>query len=288
MNNLIEFYNNHHFLFLLSVIVFFIIYISKYSKKEYVTIPITNSEDYIDDTKIKNGSVVKIKYILTNHIITIKIVDGTKSDLIGEAEIKRINKKNPLAISLINKQIGDIVKFKIEENSPEFNYVEILDIDFIYVEDNIKINHEMDVNQININSNNNEIMEQLIDGNFIIRMEENNPLTSKDDLIQLLQYWVDQTGGPKENLGYPIGDYDNFGKTPWIYISLNNEYYFINADTNKKGVIEFLENHKNQNPWIIVANRNGVFNKVTNNKDGNSIKYLYFYAIVGRQNEIII
>jgi len=103
---------------------------------------------------------------------------------------------------------------------------------------------------------------------------------SKEELIKLLKNWL-QTN---ENT---IGDIDNYpNNIKWIFLNLNNNNYFINADTTREGVTIFVDNHENNNSWEVIANKNNRFNKVSNDIDGNAIAGLYFYSVTLGQREI--
>lgn len=95
---------------------------------------------------------------------------------------------------------------------------------------------------------------------------------SKDDLIKLLKNWLETN----ENT---IGDFDNYlGNTKWIFLNLNGNNYYINADTKREGVLDFVKNHEKNYPWKVIPNNRNVYKKVSNNIDGKAIKGLYFYS----------
>ena len=95
---------------------------------------------------------------------------------------------------------------------------------------------------------------------------------SKEELIKLLKNWL-QTN---ENT---IGDIDNYpGYTKWVELNINGNKYYINADTTREGVTIFVDNHENNSSWKVIANKNNIFKKVSNNTYGKAIKGLYFYS----------
>ncbi len=109
-----------------------------------------------------------------------------------------------------------------------------------------------------------------IDGNHIKPIQKGNTLKSKDDLYDVLKWWsiisTNQT----------IGDLmimNNNQKL--ILIQVGSSGYYINADSSKIGVKEFLSNKGN--PWKIIENENGKKNKVTNRLDDEPIPYFYMY-----------
>ena len=96
---------------------------------------------------------------------------------------------------------------------------------------------------------------------------------SKNELILVLKNWLktnEQSIGNGEN---------KTGHTKWIFLNLNGNKYYINADTTREGIMYFLENHENNYPWVVIANKNNVYNKVSNGKSENAIKGLYFYSV---------
>lgn len=103
-------------------------------------------------------------------------------------------------------------------------------------------------------------------------IEKKTKCYSKDQLIILLKSWL--TTNEKT-----IGNGKNkTGNTKWIYLYLNNMEFFINADTTREGVINFVENHEKNHPWVVIANKDNVYNKVSNDINRNAIKGLYFYS----------
>jgi len=156
MDKILEIYNEYHFLVLIFVIIFFVIYINSIQKKENITIlqnEVTKTNATVEqkenikvdineaenenlkdlsneivDTKIDIESYVKIKYLLTNEELLIQIVNKSSINQRDNDGIKYINLNSPLALALINKTIGDIVKFKIDNSKENYLYVEVLDI----------------------------------------------------------------------------------------------------------------------------------------------------------------
>ncbi len=104
--------------------------------------------------------------------------------------------------------------------------------------------------------------------------------TSKEQLIVLLKNWL-ETSETK------IGNGKNkTGNTKWIFLNLNSTNYYINADTKREGIVEFVKNHENNYPSIVIANNRDVYKKVSNDENGKAIKGLYFYSEVIGQREI--
>ena len=95
------------------------------------------------------------------------------------------------------------------------------------------------------------------DKNHFKIMNRDNMLDSKENLYYLLKWWLNLSN---KNT---IGNTDNMNNNQKIIlIKLGSNSYFINADTNKAGVKEFLKNKKEA--WRLIENRNGNFNKITN------------------------
>ena len=109
-----------------------------------------------------------------------------------------------------------------------------------------------------------------IDGNHIKLMQKANTLKSKDDLYDILKWWsiisTSQTIGNLKIMN---------NNQKLILIQIGSSSYYINADSSKIGVKEFLSNKGN--PWKIIENENGKKNKVTNRLDDEPIPYFYMY-----------
>ena len=98
-------------------------------------------------------------------------------------------------------------------------------------------------------------LEKKIEGKYILQMNNDNALNSKEDLFTLLKIWKELTKGGT------IGDITNDqinNNTQIIKLRLNNTSYYINADTTREGVLRFLENKNNG--WIIILNERGNMN----------------------------
>jgi hypothetical protein len=109
-----------------------------------------------------------------------------------------------------------------------------------------------------------------IDGNHIKLMQKGNALKGKDDLYDILKWWsiisTDQT----------IGDLNIMNNNQkLILMQIGSSSYYINADSSRIGVREFLLNKGN--PWKIIVNENGKKNKVTNRLDEEPIPHFYIY-----------
>ena len=96
---------------------------------------------------------------------------------------------------------------------------------------------------------------------------------SKDELIELLERWLED---PKN---ITIGDLDNYPKnTEWLYLDIDNQSCFFNADTRRDGIKNLVKNHKNNNIWKVIKNSHGKLNKVSNEINFKAIPYLYLYT----------
>jgi len=120
--------------------------------------------------------------------------------------------------------------------------------------------------------------------NYIEKMKIDNPLNSIDELIDLLKEW--KANSNSETIGDLFGRKSN--PSPLIWIKINNRIYKIHADTKRKGIVKFLQNHENDNQIKIVKNRNENYNKVTNDSNNKPIPGLYFYAVDERNGIEII
>jgi len=146
MNRIVEFYESYHFYVMaLVIIVTIIITIGKNQQikellSKVVELKVKLSESKVKITEeeiikieknaksIKVGSLVRLKYILTGETITILISEYQFGDIENQSEFKRINFKMPLAVSLLNKEVGDIVKFKLKVSDENEVYVEVLKV----------------------------------------------------------------------------------------------------------------------------------------------------------------
>ena len=114
-----------------------------------------------------------------------------------------------------------------------------------------------------------------IENGYILKMNNENALTSEKHLFILLEMWVKRT----ENSNDTIGNLDLYNNNVKI-IRLNfaNTAYYINADSTREGVLKFLENKKND--WKIIENERGRMNKVTNTTNKEPIQGFYMYKVI--------
>ena len=113
-----------------------------------------------------------------------------------------------------------------------------------------------------------------IEGKHILKMNNDNALNSKEELLTLLKIW-------KLTKGATIGDITNNqinNNTQIIKLKLNSTSYYINADTTREGVLRFLENRNNG--WMTILNERGNMNKITNNEDRTPIEGFYMYKSI--------
>jgi hypothetical protein len=111
-----------------------------------------------------------------------------------------------------------------------------------------------------------EISIKYIEGQFIKPMINEYSLSSKEELIDLLKCWKIIS---KANT---IGDINSYTKNKRIVLlNIRENSYYINADTTRKGVEEFLKNKNN--PWKTPKNSCVITNKL----DSETIKGFYMY-----------
>lgn len=128
MDKLLELYEANHLLVLLIVTIGFILYINSIKSKKNNLLPFQGKRKHDFDAlkpKIEIGSKLELKYILTNEIIEIEICEGVNKI---RNNVRFVNHQMPLAVSLLNRTLGDIVKFKRKINDENFIYVEVLRI----------------------------------------------------------------------------------------------------------------------------------------------------------------
>jgi hypothetical protein len=117
MNVVLEFYEANHFLVLLIVTAGFLLYVNFLKSKKKII--------FSFKPKIDIGSKIEIKYILTNTVVEIEIYEGINKMV---NNVHFVNHHMPMAVSLLNKSLGDIVKFKKKINDENFIYIEVLKI----------------------------------------------------------------------------------------------------------------------------------------------------------------
>lgn len=116
-----------------------------------------------------------------------------------------------------------------------------------------------------------ELLETHLLGQYITPMTWDNCLNTKRELVLLLRGWVQLTNSDT------IGNLNNnIGVTPLIRLQIGDIRYQLNHDTRRNGVIEFLENERNDPPppWIT-----GNTGRVSNAPNGEHIPNLQMYSI---------
>ena len=111
-----------------------------------------------------------------------------------------------------------------------------------------------------------EISRKYIEGEYIKPMINEYALSSKEELFNLLKCWK------MISKASTIGNIDSYTRNKRIILlNIRDVSYYINADTTRKGVQEFLINKNN--PWKITKNSM----VITNNLDSETIKGFYMY-----------
>ena len=112
-----------------------------------------------------------------------------------------------------------------------------------------------------------------IDQNHIIKLSKENALKNKEDFFKILKCWLRYSNSET------IGDLTKMtGNTPLIHLEIGSNNYYLNADSKRTGVEEFL-NNKDES-WKIILNEVGILNKITNRVDSEAIPYFYFYKVI--------
>ena len=145
MNGIGEFYQSNHLSVLITVVILFGIYILKLKTKilDYIS-----KQDEYNNKKIRIGSIVKLKYILTGEVVTLQISEYQSGVIENQSKIRRINSKMPLAVSLLDKEVGDIVKFKVNISDENEVYVEVLKFGFEIEQQTEEVIVEVDTSKI--------------------------------------------------------------------------------------------------------------------------------------------
>jgi hypothetical protein len=111
-----------------------------------------------------------------------------------------------------------------------------------------------------------------IDQNFILKLSRENALKDKEDFFKILKCWI------RFSKSETIGDLTKMiRRTPLLFLRIGSSTYYINADSKRTGVEEFLNNTEESESWRIIFNEDGVKNKITNRKDEEAIPGFYFY-----------
>ena len=126
-----ELYESNHLLILIIVIIAFSVYI-KLSKKRNQNIEFSENENsWLEEElieKISTGSIVQLKYIVTGEVVTLQVSENQSMKYKNKSEIRRLHYKMPLAIDLMEKSAGELMKFKLNETDVNYIYVEILNV----------------------------------------------------------------------------------------------------------------------------------------------------------------
>jgi len=274
MNRVVELYEANHLIFLLLVIFIFGVYIlSMKNKIRNIIAMCTQNEDKEDkfdiiDRKITNHSIVKLKFILTGELLTCDFTkDKSKKYIKPRPNIKRFYFDNPLTIALFDKEVGDIIKYKVNEFDEKDIYVEVLNVNNTSFTDEENEFYRKD------KSEKNNDMEK--PNNEVKSIKRGTICNSKDELIALLNNWLETN----ENT---IGDLNGRKSNPetWIWINIDNVKYRIPADCKKDGIKVFLNNESNNNPWELIPTK-GIGNnyKLTNDVKRNPIRGFYMYLV---------
>jgi hypothetical protein len=112
-----------------------------------------------------------------------------------------------------------------------------------------------------------ELLGKYLLGQYIIPMRWNKCLTSRRELVLLLNGWLQVTSS--ETIGDPN---EGPGVRPLIRLQIGDKSYELNADTKREGVKLFLENEKNRITWSYSDT-----NRVSNALNGEHIENLQMY-----------
>lgn len=96
--------------------------------------------------KIRIGSIVRLKYISTDKIILILISEYQDIEIENQPGINVLYYKKPLADALLNKEVGDLVEFKLNDLDENEVKVEVLAINNEFVDE---FEEEIITNEVN-------------------------------------------------------------------------------------------------------------------------------------------
>ncbi len=158
MNRISELYESNHFLILVITIIAFSIYI-KLLKKRNQNIEFSENENsWLEEEyteTINTGSIVQLKYILTGKVVTLQVSENQSLKYKNKSEIRRLHYKMPLAIALMEKSAGELIKFKLNETDENYIYVEILNVNNnLFTDEEIEEIMKTKTNQPNLSDEN--------------------------------------------------------------------------------------------------------------------------------------
>ena len=117
-----------------------------------------------------------------------------------------------------------------------------------------------------------QLKNTMIDENLSFKKQKkSDPIQSKKELYSVLRIWAVLN---KKDLQKTIGE-KSYGGQPILWIKIDGELYYLNADSKMEGIIEFIKNENYD--WQIIANNRGKLNKITNHPESKSINGLYLY-----------
>ena len=96
--------------------------------------------------KIRIGSIVRLKYISTDKIILILISEYQDIEIENQPGINVLYYKKPLADALLNKEVGDLIEFKLNDLDENEVKVEVLAINNEFVDE---FEEEIITNEVN-------------------------------------------------------------------------------------------------------------------------------------------
>ena len=94
---------------------------------------------------------------------------------------------------------------------------------------------------------------------------------SKAELVELLRAWYEASDSPT------LGAVGSYGRRPIVTIEIGGRRAVLNADTKRSAVRAVLDTAADVRPWRVVANRNGVWNRVDVRRDGPPLPGWYCY-----------
>jgi hypothetical protein len=105
------------------------------------------------------------------------------------------------------------------------------------------------------------------------RVAKDQPINRREFELSL-QEWASRAA-PHDT----IGDTSGRGQTAWIHVQSEGNLYYLNADSKKAAVNQYLGllAIEPELAWTIVANRLGRPNKVAFGRSGTVIPGFYFY-----------
>ena len=110
--------------------------------------------------------------------------------------------------------------------------------------------------------------------NLLIKNTASTPHT-RQRFNELLKSWY------QNNSEDTVGTCGDYGGVAFLWAVHDSNKYYLNADTKRSGVGEYLEmlkRYANNLQWSVVKNQNGTMNKIAFGPEKKKIRGFYLYV----------